>query len=227
MDSRETQKGYYLKFRRFFEIILNFVFPKKSGCFFDAVTADVFIAKVARSARPPGENIEALFAYRDPLVRDAIWELKYRKNQIVAAIFGECLYEHLLGLIEEHALFENKKPLVIPIPLSKGRLKDRGFNQCELILSACKTIDANEVFEFRSELFSKTKETESQTKTDSRVARQKNLKGAFKVICPEIFENRLVFVIDDVTTTGATLSEAIKTIRKAAKANVTGVAIAH
>ncbi|HEY4495835.1 MAG TPA: hypothetical protein VJC04_00550, partial [Candidatus Paceibacterota bacterium] len=132
--------------------------------------------------------------------------------------------------LSELEIFENfTQPLIIPVPLSSKRRRERGFNQCEILLDELTKLDTGNIFEINKNLLIKIKDTSSQTKTDSRASRLKNLRGAFAVSedSGAGAAGRNIIVIDDVTTTGATLSEAIKTLRRDGARKVLGIALAH
>jgi len=117
-------------------------------------------------------------------------------------------------------------PLLLPIPLSKKRFRERGFNQCELLISLFPQ-EAKNFFEIRTDILYKIKETKSQTSMRKRKDREENIIGAFAISKPELLKRRAVIIIDDVATTGATLSEARKTLLKNGARQVTAYTLAH
>lgn len=107
---------------------------------------EAFRERARRSELQAGKHTISLFDYRDPLVREAIWMLKYRGNRKIAALLGTLLYEELLSFLEEFGALRNfTDPLLIPIPLSKKRLRERGFNQCELLADELLRLDSSSV----------------------------------------------------------------------------------
>ena len=230
-------------FRKWLNWILDFFLPKSPAVAeLEKMGAAGFAPPPAKRSRELNgrENLIALFDYRDPLVRTAIWELKFRGNCAIAALLAEILFDELSAELSEREIFENfTRPLLVPIPLSKKRRRERGFNQCEILLTELAKLDtgkpassANRIFEVNKNLLIKVRDTSSQTKADSRASRLKNLRGAFAVRAGTLREtnevaNRNIIVIDDVTTTGATLSEALKTLRRAGAKKVLGFALAH
>jgi len=76
----------------------------------------------------------SIFQYRDPSIRTMLWALKYKGTHSIASTCAQILYDELFEILSEKALLENFiNPLIVPIPLSKKREHERGFNQAELI----------------------------------------------------------------------------------------------
>lgn len=183
--------------------------------------------RVERAGTRAGKNIISLFSYQDPLVRRAVWELKYRGNKKVAALLASALHDELLGFLEEYAPLTNfTEPFVIPIPLSRKRERERGFNQCVLLTDELEKLDGGRNFSVSEIALRKVKDTPSQTKTDKRSERLENLKDCFSAGKNEV-KGRNIILIDDVATTGATLDEARRTLRKAGARKVIAFTIAH
>ena len=220
-----------MTFKKILEYTLELILPRsKNVRMLEEMTPERFRAVLTHRAAPDltvPENALIVFDYKHPLVRQAIWELKYRGNKKITRLLAECLYEELVEELTERKSFENfEKPFLIPIPLSKKRLLERGFNQCELLVNALETLDGRNFFELRRDLLIKIRETESQTKKN-RAKRLENLKECFSVPEPEQITGRNVILIDDVTTTGATFEEARRTLKRAGVRKILCVAIAH
>ena len=136
--------------------LLDFFLPKAAAVKnLEAMGSIGFSGRAQRSRELNGqENLIALFDYRDQLVRTAIWELKYRGNQTVAALLAEVLFDELSAELSEREIFENfTRPLLIPIPLSKKRRRQRGFNQCEILLTELAKLDTSKIFGIKNNLF--------------------------------------------------------------------------
>ena len=173
-----------------------------------------------------GKEILSCFDYRDRLVRQAVFELKYRGNKKVARLLATTLYDELLAFLEEYAPLTNfTEPLLVPIPLSKTRESERGFNQCKLLVDILLEMDGGRNFTLSFAL-TKCKDTGSQTKMDTRKKRLENLRGCF-VADGKAVEGRNIILIDDVATTGATLVEARKTLLRAGARKVIAFTVAH
>jgi competence protein ComFC len=169
-----------------------------------------------------------LFDYSDEMIKRMIWLLKYKRNKRIARVFGEILNDYLIEEISERIVFSNfTDPVLIPIPLSKKRMRERGYNQSELI--ARELISAGgEVFNTLStDIIKRKRDAQSQTSLKDRRARIENMKGAFSVYSHGKIKGRNIIVLDDVTTTGSTLNEARKVLLDAGARQVLCVAIAH
>ena len=84
-----------------------------------------FVERAPRAVARAGDGIISLFEYADPLVRQAVWELKYRGNKKIARLLAAVLYDELLAFLGEYAPLTNfTEPLLIPIPLSPKRERE-------------------------------------------------------------------------------------------------------
>lgn len=172
--------------------------------------------------------IYPLYDFRDPVIRKAIWSLKYKNKKDVANIFAENLYDLIIEELSELETLENfHNAILIPIPLSKTREKERGYNQTLLLAQALVNLDKNQNFILNSNILIKSKETLHQARLKNKKERLENLVGTFKVINPENIKGRNIILIDDVVTTGATLAEAKKELRKNGAKKIVAFSIAH
>ena len=119
---------------------------------------------------------------------------------------------------------DGKTPILVPIPLSPVRLRERGYNQLDLVLEELSHIAPGFA---PQHILEKIRETESQTKTASRADRIKNLAGCFRVVAGKEIYGKSFLLLDDVITTGTTLCEAKKTLLEAGARHVECLALAH
>lgn len=153
----------------------------------------------------------ALLSYNEPLINALIIEAKFHNNHTAQKMLGAAL----------RAASFPAAALFIPIPLSKKRYRERGYNQIISILHNTELPYA--------ELLLRKRHTVPQTDL-SREKRLQNIIGAFSVqadIAASIPVDTPLILIDDVTTTGATLTEGAAALRAAAFINVTTLALAH
>lgn len=174
------------------------------------------------------ENIFACFDYQHPYIKKAIWDLKYYNKKYAAQILGKKLNEYMSEEISDlRQIYSGQKFIIIPVPLTRERRRERGYNQTEKISEYFIKNTEQDIFELRTDIVSKIKDTGHQARIHNKKIRLRNMIGAFSINRNINVKNRIIFVIDDVTTTGATLSEIIKILKKAGAKEVIGVAVAH
>lgn len=169
-----------------------------------------------------------LFDYRHPPIKKAVWLIKYNGKKRLINTFGELLYGRIVEELSELRIMENfNEPILIPIPLSKKRYRERGFNQSEILCQKLIEIDQNKYLKLEKNILIKIKETEHQARIGDRRHRLKNLSGSFAVKNGEVIKRKNIILIDDVTTTGATLNEAKKILKSFGARKVIAFTIAH
>jgi len=164
------------------------------------------------------KSLSILFYTKESIVQKILFELKYKQNKKAGLLLGKLIATTLKESIE---LDDNT--YLIPIPISKGRRRKRGYNQTELI---CESIVAND---FKVPIFKgllKTKNLATQTHKD-RVQRGMHLNNIFELNNFDILENKDIIIIDDVLTTGATIEAAYHCLLKANPKNIYMVTAAY
>ncbi len=218
---------------RFLNTILDICFPAKCvSCKKSGSDLCLECLKEARAAeRESARWIFPLYDYRNPIIKKSLWLLKYKGRKGLANVFAKIVYEKILEELSELSIMENFiDPILVPIPLSSKRYRERGFNQAELI---CREIikithlrhGVN--MELEKNVLIKPKETEHQALIRERNVRLKNIVGSFAVKNNERIANRNIILIDDITTTGATLSEAKKILKQSGARKVIAFTVAH
>jgi len=156
--------------------------------------------------RPWFEKACAYGSYDDEL-RELIHLLKYEQVTPAADVLGGML----AGAI---AKLEIPRPVVmIPVPLHSSKLRQRRFNQAELIARAALKRPVMPGVELATNLLMRQRATVSQVGL-TRPQRAENIRGAFRVEHPEQISGRSILLIDDVLTTGTTASECARVLRK-------------
>lgn len=163
---------------------------------------------------PDFERAWTLFPYLPPL-RDAICSFKYQGKLTLAGPLARLMISTLPQGIDAD--------VIIPVPLHPARLREREFNQSLLL--------ADQLSRHLSRPVSATNliriaVTDPQT-TLSRQARLRNLRKAFAVRKPQDVAGKRILLVDDVFTTGTTVNECAKTLRKAGSGPVFALTLAR
>jgi len=208
---------------------MDFLFPQSPKILELQALSTSELAKILPPADMQKEKETlAVFDYSHPLVKEMIWELKYKGNTKIADKLGEILYDHIQQELVDLSLFENwSKPLLIPVPISDKRRFERGWNQSELLAQKIMDYDRNKMFVYLPRQLIKYRHTESQTKTSSRKERLENITNSMKVLNTSKMAGECVVVVDDVTTTGSTFAEARRALFTAGARKILCVAVAH
>jgi ComF family protein len=165
---------------------------------------------------PPFVKATAYGSYEGGL-RELIHLLKYEQVRPAANVLGRMLADAVIDL---RPLFAKELPLVVPVPLHTRKLRQRGFNQSELIArAALKLMPAASRLTMDSEVLERQRETLSQIGL-SRHQRRENMRGAFGVARPQEISGHEVLLVDDVLTTGTTVSECARVLRRAGASKV-------
>lgn len=171
---------------------------------------------ICRRLEPPFAKAAAYGSYQSGL-RELIHMLKYQQVRPAANVLGRMLAEVITDL---EPGWEPASVVVVPVPLFARKLRQRGFNQAELIARvALKQVAAKGKYELSLDVLERTRETQSQIGL-TRHQRRENLRGAFRVKDRETISGREVLLVDDVFTTGTTASECARVLRRAGASRV-------
>ena len=170
------------------------------------------------------DGLITLFDYHDKNVANAIIQGKYSFLPAVFKSFGSMLAN---AITQKYPHVAAMQPSLIPLPLHKGRKRWRGFNQAEIL---CKNI-AEKLQLNILEALVRTKATKTQ-KDLKREERLKNMDSAFTLskACQNnqsLLLDKNFILLDDVTTTGATLLEAVKVLKRNGASQVWCVTVAR
>ncbi len=162
-------------------------------------------------------KVRAFGTFTYPL-SEMIHFLKYERKTLIADRLGIFLGNLLLSTPEL-----SQADIILPVPLHRTRIRERGYNQSLLL---AKMVSSNSGKPLCLDAVFRTKPTKSQTKLDQN-ERRENLKDAFTVVFPERIKNCSIVVVDDVFTTGTTLDEIAKTLLKAGADCIYGLVLAR
>lgn len=152
--------------------------------------------------------------YRDS-VRESIHRYKFQGAAAYAEIYGTFLAK----CIDENSIFCD---IITWVPLSRARLRKRGYDQAQLLAeyaAAHLGIEAQP-------LLKKKRNNKAQSSLGGEAARKANVKDVYTLRADITLEGKRILLIDDVVTTGATMSECAGVLKKAGAAWVTGLTVA-
>ena len=143
-------------------------------------------------------------AFYEPTLRQAIHLFKYEGKIIMVKHFAELMKDTVSTLFEL-----SDYNYLIPVPLHKNRYTERGFNQSELLAR-----ELENLFDISLHLGNvvRVNDTAPQFSLGTREEKLTNVRDAFKVFEPEKIEWKNILLVDDIFTTGATVSEIAKTL---------------
>lgn len=190
--------------------------PVCGAAYPDSPAADHLCGRCLRQ-KPRFDTARAVCAY-EGIVLDAIHKFKYGRNLTVGAALARLLAGFKFAGMDV-ASFD----LILPVPLHIRRLRQRGFNQ-SLILARALAKKNKLALDFST--LKRKNPTRSQTGLDKK-ERGSNVRGAFRVFSPQKLKGKNVLIVDDVYTTGATLNECAKTLKKAGAAMVGAITLAR
>ncbi len=194
--------------------------PREDERALRTMTQQELSALVHRSMREEDHaSVCSLLPYRDVRVKALVHELKYHRSGDALPLAADIVREECLGIISESL----SAPLLIPIPMHPTRARERGFNQTEAL---CEEVASGLGASVRYEpsALVRVRATIQQQGLPRRL-RLTNVRFSMSAQ-RELVEGRSCIVIDDVTTTGATLREAQRALLCAGAAEVRCIALA-
>ncbi|MBI2868019.1 MAG: ComF family protein [Chloroflexi bacterium] len=160
------------------------------------------------------DAVRSVFAY-DGVVKEGVRQFKYHNLKALAPLFGQ----ELARLAEKH--FPGVD-VVLPVPMHPGRVRERGYNQAALLGGGVSRL-LRAPMEERA--LRRVRATSPQATSSTREERQRNVQSAFAVV--GALPGARVLLVDDVCTTGSTLSECALVLKEAGCASVFAVTVAR
>lgn len=203
--------------------LLALLFPLRSSerTIYD-YDPDTFASKARVALSPSPLPVTALLSYRDPAVAACIKEAKYHGNERAQELLGTVLADYLREILADERSWSSHTVSLVPIPLSRTRYRERGYNQTEQI--SRKALTRLPELQLARSVLVRTRDTTPQT-TLGRRRRLINMKDAFRA--REIDAHTTYIVVDDVTTTGATLAAAHAALQHAGATRIHLIALAR
>ncbi|MCU0561053.1 MAG: ComF family protein [Desulfobacterales bacterium] len=173
-----------------------------------------------REQAPAFDRARAAFAYRGSL-REVVQCLKYRGRTQLARPLGPLMHAAYRRFWQPPAV-----DLILPVPLHRRRLRERGFNQALLLVRRWPWAAGEPRVPVECGVLVRTRATAPQAGLDRR-ARRANISGAFAVRHPVRVAGRRLLLVDDVITTGATVGECARVLKQSGAAAVDVLALAR
>ncbi len=155
--------------------------------------------------------------YYEDDVRESLHRFKFKGatgySKTYGKLLADCISENLAGRYD----------LISWVPLSRNRLHERGYDQSMLLAMAT----ALELDDVAVSTLDKTLEAEKQSLMGSAEKRRANISGAYQAVDPVLVDGKRILLIDDIVTTGSTLSECAKTLLAAGASEVLCAAVAR
>jgi ComF family protein len=172
-----------------------------------------------RGRRKPFRIVRTAAHYTGPLA-DAIRRFKYDGQIVLAKPLSAIMSEALANGAE--GLAPATLDVICPVPLHASRLRERGFNQSALLAEHVSQAIGKSV----RPLLERTRPTAPQVDLPAP-SRAANVRGAFAAVLTEVIAGQRVLLIDDLYTTGATLTECARALNRAGAAEVRVLTLAR
>jgi competence protein ComFC len=173
----------------------------------------VGVCKTCLADKPHFSMLRAWTIFENP-IQNALHKLKYRRDMSM----GDAIAYHMLPFVKK---LDWNIDMMIPTPLGKQRMNQRGYNQVAMIT---KPLSLALNIEYAPHALTRKKETRTQVGL-TKVERKKNVEGAFQA---EVSVKRKhILIMDDVSTTGATLSSMAESLYQAGAENVFALTVAR
>ncbi len=224
---KNIQRHIFLPFTQLLSSLFDVIAPERNDYKIVRNLTRENIVELPKAPRVEGLSwINPLFHYKDSVVKSLIWELKYKGTTLPLEHVSKLMFDEMISVISDISLFDTQAEfLLVPIPISNERRSTRGYNQSEYIARSIVEHDTERTFLYAPQWFEKIKDTAIQSKSATKTDRLHNLEDCFRAD-PRV-AGYYVFLIDDVVTTGSTLSEARKTLLGAGVIDVFAFTIAH
>ena len=177
--------------------------------------ADASLCVDCQAAPPSFDGLRAAFVY-ERTARDLVHALKYRGMTALAPPMGSLLTE----AARRHEMVAD---LVVPVPLSRLRRRLRGYNQAEAL---ARPLAMELQIPLRPQALARRRDTPPQARSSDAEARRRNVTDAF--VCRDRgVEGQRVLLVDDVTTTGATLAACAEALTTAGAESIWAITFAR
>jgi competence protein ComFC len=166
------------------------------------------------ASHPPYEALRSWAVFEGP-IRQALHSLKYHRNVALGDAFAHYLVEYVKKMGWQ-------VDIVVPVPLGRQRMKERGYNQAGLLAMPVSYILH---WHYLPRAIFRVRETRTQVGLSGK-ERRENISGAFRAV-PAMVSGKAVLLMDDIATTGATLTACSDALREAGAKAVYALTLAR
>lgn len=161
---------------------------------------------------------ELLYIFKyEGIIRKTILKYKFQEESYLYKTFVNFILKN-----QKFFEFIKSYDTIVPVPISKKRYKERGYNQSYLI---AKEISKKTKLELQNRCIIKSKNVIEQSKLNKE-EREKNIKGVYEIIDKENLQNKRIILVDDIYTTGNTVNECCRILQKAQPKSISVIVIA-
>lgn len=155
------------------------------------------LVEIRLAGRFPFDRIASFCIYsKQGVLQPLIHQLKYNNKKEIGILLGK-----LFGKDLTNSEFIQPIDFVVPVPLHTKKLKERGYNQAEMIADG---LSQSTSIPVSAENLMRVIHNPTQTK-QTKTQRWENVKDIFDIRQPQLFANKHVLLVDDIITTGSTL----------------------
>ena len=188
----------------------------ESGCLCRNCLKQMIKVSPVNPSRYKNINVWSICVY-DGVVRECVHLFKYGSRLSLTKPLGQLMIN-----FSNNCLKPKKFDIIVPVPLHRIRLRERGFNQAELLAKRLAAFTGRPLC---LKAIKRVRPTAAQAGL-SKTKRFANLKGAFKICDASRVTGKNILLIDDVLTTGSTLGECAKALLKAKAKSVEALVLA-
>lgn len=197
-----------------FQLIIENIFPERPD---HRVVRQLSLHDLLLQLNPiEVDGIIHLLPFSEPNVRATVHEAKFQHNEKAWSLLG--------GVLAKYLKHYPNETILIPIPLSRKRQRKRKYNQVTEV--AKKALSISNHVKLSEKVLVRLRDTKPQTSLN-RNERLSNMTGAFGTVRPSSLKNKNLIILDDVTTTGATLKAAEEALNITKPASITLISLTH
>jgi ComF family protein len=192
-------------------------FCSKCGAHLENITSVIDLCRDCQKQELYFDKAYSVFAF-EGILKELIHKFKYSNKTMLAKVFAKMIFDFAMNFNIPLSGYD----IMLPVPLHSTRLREREYNQCEILAQQLQRFFHLEI---STKDVARIKHTRSQITLD-KTARWENIVGAFKIRNNQAFINKNVLIVDDLITTGATASELAKTLKESGAKMVSVLTIA-